>query len=74
MLNPPQCSNNPIYELSQQNWINQNVDQMLYDWWFNYKDDCDLDNLGHGLLEGNPGPPDTTKDPVSEQCLRGINQ
>ncbi|MCJ1280345.1 hypothetical protein MMC21_008172 [Puttea exsequens] len=73
MLNPPQCSNNPIYELSQQNWINQNVDQMLYDWWFNYKDDCDLDNLGHGLLEGNPGPPDTTKDPMSELAYWAFN-
>ncbi len=66
ILNPPQCSHNPDFDLTSENWIDANVDQRLYEWWFDYPDDeCNLTALGtHGLK--NLSPPNTSNNLVSD--------
>jgi len=69
ILNPPDCTHNPAYDLTAKNWQDANVDQLMYDWWFDYTSDtCDKDYLGASGLKG-VSPPDTTKDLVNGQNL-----
>lgn len=56
------------YELSAANWQAQNVDELLYEWWFNYHDDeCDPEDLGSSTRQ-KPPPPDTSQ-PLVRKCL-----
>lgn len=50
------------YELSADNWIAQNVDELLYEWWFDSRDDeCDPESLGSSTLRKTPSAPDTSQ-------------
>lgn len=66
ILNPPQCTDDPRYLLNSQTWIQEGVDTLMYDWWYNYNDPmCDHDQLGAGLLGSNVQPPNTLNPFVS---------
>ncbi|KAL9126160.1 MAG: hypothetical protein Q9175_007960 [Cornicularia normoerica] len=48
------------YALTQKNWQAQNVDQLLYEWWYKSKDnECNPLDLGSSTLN-NLQPPDTS--------------
>lgn len=68
VLNPPgaECTHNPAWDLTAANWQDANVDQLMYDWWFEYtSESCDISQLGaNGLRDAKP--PDTTKDLVMQ--------
>ena len=65
ILNPPQCTHNPDFDLPSENWNDAEVDQLLYEWWFNYPDDqCNLTTLGASGLK-NLSPPNTSNNLVS---------
>ena len=62
----PECSHNPDFDLTQENWIDANVDQLLYEWWFEYPDDeCNLTALGAPGLK-NLSPPNTSNNLVRD--------
>lgn len=45
------------YELTAANWKAQNVDELLYEWWFDYSDDeCNPEDLGSSTLKKPPRP------------------
>ena len=70
VLNPPnaECTRNPDWDLTQANWKDANVDQLLYNWWFDYKtDECDKTQLGTNGLT-NLSPPNTANDVVSKSA------
>ena len=57
------------YELTAANWIEQNVDELLYEWWFSSRDDeCDPKDLGSSTLSTKLPKPDTSK-PLVRKCL-----
>ena len=65
ILNPLQCTHNPDFDLTSENWNDAKVDQLLYEWWFNYPDDqCNLTTLGAPGLK-NLSPPNTSNNLVS---------
>lgn len=52
------------YALTVENWLEQDVDQLLYEWWFDYRDDeCDPEDLGSSTLKYLQ-PPDTSSNLV----------
>lgn len=65
MLNPAQCSHNPDFDLTSENWIDANVDQLPYEWWFDYPtDECNLTALGTSGPK-NLSPPNNSNSLVS---------
>ena len=65
-LNPPQCTRNPDFDLTPENWNDVKVDQPLYEWWFNYpNDECNLTALGTSGLR-NLSLPNTSNNLVSD--------